>query len=96
MKTAKIESYRFDFVSYHFAMELIGIESNRYYALYLAILRRKKKEKQGFNYFSFPYNYTICHGITVFTYLYASQYMFPLKKTLHYPHFSHRFNVFAK
>ena len=27
MKTAKIESYRFDFVSYRFAMELIGIES---------------------------------------------------------------------
>ena len=84
MKTAKIESYRLDFVSYHFAMELIGIES-----------LRRNKGKQGFNYFPFPYSYTICHGITVFTYLYASQYMFPLKN-LHYPHFSHRFNVFAK
>ena len=94
MKTAKIESYRFDFVSYRFAMELIGIESNRYFALYLTILRRKKR-KQGFNYIFFPYNYTICHRITVFTYLYASQYMFPLKN-LHYPHFSHIFNVFAK
>ena len=47
MKTAKIESYRFDFVSYRFAMELIGIESNRYCALYLAILRRKKIRKRG-------------------------------------------------
>ena len=76
MKTAKIASH--SIVSYRFAMELIGIESNRYRALYLTILRRKK-EKQGFHYFSFPYSYTICHGITVFTYLYASQYMFPLK-----------------
>ena len=94
MKTAKIESHRFDFVSYGFAMVLIGIESNRYCVLYLTILRRKK-EKQGFNYFSFPYSYTICHRITVFTYLYASQYIFPLEN-LHYPHFSHIFNVFAK
>ena len=43
MKTAKIESYRNDFVSYRFVMELIGIESNRYHALYLAISRRKKE-----------------------------------------------------
>ena len=70
MKTAKIESYRNDFVSYRFAVEVIGIESNRYRALYLAILRRGN-EKDGFNYFSFPYSYTICHRITVFTYLYA-------------------------
>ena len=44
MKTAKIESYRFDVVSYHFAMELIGIESNRYRALYLTSLSRKKRK----------------------------------------------------
>ena len=44
MKTAKIEWYRFDFVSYRFAMELIGIKSNWYRALYLTILRRKKRK----------------------------------------------------
>ena len=53
MKTAKIESYRFDFVSYRFAMELIAIELNRYCALYFNNFKKEKKENRGLITFSF-------------------------------------------
>ena len=47
MKTAKIESYRIDFVSYRFAMELIGIESKSVSCIVFSNFKKKEKRKRG-------------------------------------------------
>ena len=59
MKTAKIESYRFILYRIESAVQRIDSIDTTVptCALYLALLRRQN-EKEGFNYFSFPYSYT--------------------------------------
>ena len=52
MKTAKIESYRFDFVSYRFAKELIGIESVS--CIVFNNLKKEKKKNRGL--ITFPFH----------------------------------------
>ena len=55
MKTAKIESYHFILYRIESAVQRIDCIDTTY--LGIAFLWRKN-EKEGFNYFSFPYSYT--------------------------------------
>ena len=92
MKTAKIESYRLCIVSFCNGANRYLIESVS--CIVFSNFKKKKKKKKGL--ITFPFHIATQFAIESLCLLIYMHNNTCFIKKLHYPHFSHTFNVFAK